>query len=310
MANENELQFLDSDLTFKELEESLSKQLEDSFADLEGLEKDRAVISNPEALGKVMMDEIWTQFGNQIGLDITNETTIQKYDRLHPEDYTETGAAVMQDERFKNARKSAKSQQLAGTLKDEYTGKILSPGESMNVDHVVSRKELYENQRRKQANMSVADVANKQENLVPTNEALNKSKGAKSIQQYVDTREIREEKLHQQNVKMNQKVDQSNEADADKRLQKEKNDKRLNDKLAADDDRMLQADRNARKAINKDVLKEATKEAGKKSGKDALKAMTVTALSSLLKEIMNGLVRFFKEKSKSFEKFLGISIDA
>ena len=102
----------------------------------------------------------------------------------------------------------------------------------------------------------------------------------------------------------NKKVDESNMSDTEKRLQKEKNDKRLQDKLDADDDLMKQADKEARKAINKDIAIGATKEIGKKAGIDALKTMAVSALFSLLKEIMNGLVRFLKEQEKSFEKFL------
>lgn len=59
-----------------------------------------------------------------------------------------------------------------------------------------------------------------------------------------------------------------------------------------------------RKAINKDVAKGVAKQTAKKAGKDALKAMAVSALFDLLKSIMNGLVRFFKEKHKSFKLFL------
>ena len=87
-------------------------------------------------------------------------------------------------------------------------------------------------------------------------------------------------------------------------MQKEKNDKHLNNKLTADDKLMMQADKEARKAINKDIRVNAAKEVGKKAGKDALKTMAISALFSLLKEIMNGLIRFLKEKSKSFNGFL------
>ena len=47
------------------------------------------------------MNEVWTQFGNQIGLDMTNETLIQAYEREHPEAYSkEIGDAIMQDEKY------------------------------------------------------------------------------------------------------------------------------------------------------------------------------------------------------------------
>ncbi|MBD0383879.1 AI-2E family transporter [Paenibacillus sedimenti] len=304
-ANQNiEIDNIETDFDFEEVEGFLSKQLEESFSDLELLEKDRATISEPDSLGKVVLDEVWKQFGNQIGLDMTNETLIQKYDREHPEQYKDIADKVMQNQQYKDANKAMKEKQKAGTLKDEYSGKDLKRNEEANLDHVVSRKEVFENQRRKQANLDVADLANKEENLKPTNESLNKSKGAKSNKEYVETRETREKKLIEENERANKKVDESNKSDVEKRLQKEKNDKRLNDKLAADDDLMMQADKEARKAINKDIRVNAAKEIGKKAGKDALKTMAISALFSLLKEIMKGLIRFFKEKSKSIKGFL------
>ncbi|WP_308001206.1 hypothetical protein [uncultured Clostridium sp.] len=295
---------IEMEFDFDEMEGFLSKQLEESFSDLELLENNRAAVSDPDSLGKVVLNEVWNQFGNQIGLDMTNETLIQKYDREHPETYKEVSPSVLKDKRYKDANKAMKEQQKAGVLKDEYTGKDLKPNEKANLDHVVPRKELFDNKRRKQANLSVTDLANKEENLKPTNEALNKSKGAKSNKEYVETREIREKALLEQNKKANKKVDESNKSNLEKSLQKEKNNKSLNDKLAADDDLMMQVDKEARKAINKDIRVNATKEVGKKAGKDALKTMTISALFSLSKEIMNGLIRFFKEKSKSFNRFL------
>ncbi|MEK4509695.1 hypothetical protein [Paenibacillus sp. FSL K6-2524] len=309
VANKNEIlnieiNNIETDFDFEEIEGFLSKQLEESFSDLELLEGDREKLSDPDSLGKIVLDEVWKQFGNQIGLDMTNETLIQKYDREHPEEYKDIADSVMQDKRYKDANKAMKEQQKTGNLKDEYTGKDLKLGETANLDHVVSRKELFDNQRRKQANLDVANLANKEENLKPTNESLNKSKGAKSNKEYTETRETREKSLIEQNEKANKKIDESNMSDADKRWQKEENNKRFNNKIAADDDLMMKADNGARKAINKDIRLDAAKEVGKKAGKDALKTMAISALFTLLKEIMNGLIRFFKEKSKSLNGFL------
>ena len=265
--------------------------MEDEVSGLEFLQEEREKIGNPDSLGKVILDEVWKQFSNQIGLDMTNETLIQKYDREHQgETYDEVGKKVMQDPKYTEANKAMKEQQQSGNLKDEYTGKSIGQNENANLDHVVSRKELYENQRRKQANLSTEELANKDENLKATNESLNKSKGAKSIDEYVKNREQREKDLREQNERANKKIDESNMSDVEKRKVKEKNNKRLQDKLDADDELMKKADKNARKAINKDIAKGVAKETAKKAGKDALKQMAVSALFSLLKEVMNGLV--------------------
>lgn len=300
--NENQLDF--ENLDFDDIEQKLEDDLEKSFLDLELLKEDKEKIENPDELGKVVMDEIWKQFGNQIGLDMTNETLIQKYDREHPETYEEVGKKVMQDKRYKDANNEMKQKQQDGTLIDEYTGKDIKQGDKANLDHTVSRKEIYENQRRKQANIATEDLANKEENLNPTNESLNKSKGKKSIQEMQETREIREADLKKQNEKANKKIDESNMSDVDKKLAKEKNNKKLQDKLDADDELMSKKDKQARKAINKDIAKGVVKETSKKAGMDGVKAMAVQALFELLKEVMNGMIRFFKSSAKSFKSFL------
>ena len=313
MANENAIlnegDILSDEFTetfdFDELEEKLQSQLEEEFSNLEFLKEEKEKIGNPDALGKVILDEVWKQFGNQIGLDMTNETLNQKYDREHQgEAYDDIGKKVMQDPKYKEANKAMKEQQQSGNLKDEYTGKNINQNGSANLDHVVARKELYENVRRKQAGINTEDLANKDENLKPTNESLNKSKGAKSVDEYISGREQREKDLRKQNERANKKNDESNMSDVEKKKANEKNNKRLQDKLDADDELMKKADKEARKAINKDIAQGVAKETAKKAGKDALKQMTVSALFLLLKEVMNGFVRFLKNQAKSFKSFL------
>lgn len=297
--------FDDEDLSIDDLEASLEAELESQLSDLSLLEEEKERIGNPDNLGKVIIDEVWTQFGNQIGLDMTNETLIQAYNREHPEEYNKAIAdAIMQDEKYKEANKAMKQQHQDGTLIDGYTGKTMEATDKPNLDHVVPRKELYDNVRRKQAGIDTKDLANKEENLVPTNESLNKSKKEKSNKQYVEEREQREETLKKKADAAHKKIEKSNKSEVEKRVEHEKVDKRLQDKLDADDKMMMDADTKARKAINKDITVGVAKQTAKKAGKDALKVMAVSALFDLLKSIMNGLVRFFKEKHKTFKLFL------
>lgn len=91
----------DENFNIDELEANLETELESQLADLAFLEEEKAKIGNPDSLGKIIMNEVWTQFGNQIGLDMTNETLIQAYEREHPEAYSkEIGDAIMQDEKY------------------------------------------------------------------------------------------------------------------------------------------------------------------------------------------------------------------
>lgn len=316
MAKENALltqgEALDENLTesfdFDELEDKLQSQLEEEFADMQFLTEEREKIGNPDALGKVIFDEVWKQFGSQIGLDLTNETLIQEYNRTHPDESLKynkkEGAKILQDKKYKDTRKEMKRKQEEGTLKDDYTGNDLKPSDSFDVEHVVKRKEIFENQRRKQAGLEASELANKDENMKAVNDSLNRSIKERSNKEYVEKREQREKDLIAQNERAKKKIDESNMSDVEKKLAKEKADKRLKNKLDADDDLMMKADAAARKAINKDIAKGAVKQTAKKATKDALKVMSVSALFALLKEVMNGFVRFLRSQAKSFQSFL------
>lgn len=292
-------------LNYDELEELLEQQFKMEFSNLEKLQIEFKEIGSPDKLSDVILDEIWSQFGNQIGLDMTSDTLLQQYNDKHPEGYTkDIGDRIVKDKRYLDANKSMKKNQKSGNLRDEYTGKTLKRNEKANLDHVIPRKQVYENVWRKIANLETADLANKKENLAPTNESLNKSKGAKSNSEYIKNREVREEKLIEQVKKDNEKIDRKNISNAEKKNLKSVNNKRLNDKLAADSQKMLKVEKKAKKAINRDIAKKVPVKMANKAGKDAVKAMFVAALFGMLKEIMNALVRFFKSKKHSFDIFL------
>ena len=292
-------------LNYDELEKLLEEQFTMEFSNLEKLKLECKEISSPDKLGDVILDEIWDQFAIQIGLDMTSDTLLKQYNDKHPNSYTkEEGAKIMKDKRYTDANKAMKEKQKLGNLKDEYTGKTLKVNEKANLDHVVARKQIFENPWRKIADIETADLANKSENFAATNESLNKSKGAKSNSEYIKNREAREKKLKDQVKRANEKIDKKNISDVEKKNLKAENEKRLNDKLAADSKKMLKAEKRAKKAINKDIAKKASVRMANKAGKDAIKAMFVAALFGMLKEIMNALVRFFKSKKRSFDTFL------
>ena len=309
---ENELLVLDTEevdesknINYDELEELLEQQFTMEFSNLEKLELECKKISSPDKLGDVILDEIWDQFANQIGLDMTSDTLLKQYNDKHPNGYTkEEGAKIMKDKRYTDANNAMKEKQKSGNLKDEYTGKTLKLNENANLDHVVARKQIFENSWRKIADIDTADLANKKENLAATNESLNKSKGAKSNSEYIKDREVREKNLKEQVERANKKIDKKDISDSEKRNLKAINEKRLNDKLAADSHKMLKVEKKAKKAINKDIAKKAPVRMANKGGKDAVKAMFVAALFGMLKEIMNALVRYFKTKKQSFDTFM------
>ena len=309
---ENELLVLNTEevdesqsLNYDELEELLEQQFEMEFSNLESLQTEFKEIGSPDKLSEVILDEIWNQFGNQIGLYMTSDTLLKQYNDKHPNGYTkEEGAKIMKDKRYTNANNAMKEKQKSGNLKDEYTGKTLKINDKANLDHVIPRKQIFENTWRKIADIETSDLANKSENLAATNESLNKSKGAKSNSEYIKDGEVREKNLKEQVERANKKIDKMNISDAEKRNLKAENNKKLNDKLAADSKKMLKAEKSAKKAMYKPIAKKAAVRMANKAGKDAVKAMFVAALFGMLKEIMNALVRYFKAKKQSFDTFI------
>ena len=309
---ENELLVLNTEgvyesenLNYDELEELLEEQFTMEFSNLEKLEVECKEINSPDKLGDVILDEIWNQFANQIGLDMTSDTLLKQYNDKHPNGYTkEEGAKIMKDKRYTDANNAMKERQKNGNLKDEYTGKTIKINEKANLDHVIPRKQIFENPWRKIADIETADLANKKENFAATNESLNKSKGATSNSDYIKNREAREKNLKEQVERANKKIDKMNISDAEKRNLKAENNKKLNDKLAADSKKMLKAEKSAKKAMYKPIAKKAAVRMANKAGKDAVKAMFVAALFGMLKEIMNALVRYFKAKKQSFDTFI------
>ena len=225
-------------INYDELEELLEQQFTMEFSKLEKLELECKEISSPDKLGDVILDEIWDQFANQIGLDMTSDTLLKQYnDNIDkPKEYTKViGKSILEDKRFKDAKNNMKDKLRSGTLKDEYTGKTLKINEKVNLDHVVPRKQIFENSWRKIADIETVDLANKKENLAATNESLNKSKGAKSNSEYIKDREVREKNLKEQVERANKKIDKKDISDAEKRNLKAENNKRLNDKYILHD---------------------------------------------------------------------------
>ena len=167
---------------------------------------------------------------------MTSDTLLKQYNDKHPNGYTkEEGAKIMKDKSYTDANNAMKERQKNGNLKDEYTGKTIKINEKANLDHVIPRKQIFENPWRKIADIETADLANKKENFAATNESLNKSKGATSNSDYIKNREAREKNLKEQVERANKKIDKMNISDAEKRNLKAINEKRLNDKYILHD---------------------------------------------------------------------------
>lgn len=83
-----------------------------------------------------------------------------------------------------------------GMLYDGYTGKKIKANGKTNLDHIISAKEISEDRIRILAGLKGEDLANSPENLIITNESLNKSKSAYSMNEFLNREKNREEKRY------------------------------------------------------------------------------------------------------------------
>ena len=126
-----------------------------------------------------------------------------------------------------------------------------------NLDHVVPRKKIFDNNWRKIADIETADLANKRKILgaTPMNRWI-KSKGATSNSDYIKNRGERK-KLRNQVQRANEKLIRKISQIQKKKNLKAENEKRLNDKLAADSEKMLKTEKEQKEALLINILQKA-----------------------------------------------------
>lgn len=82
--------------------------------------------------------------------------------------------------------KADKADRNAGVLKDAYSGEAVAPGEKLDRDHTKSALEIHNDPGRTLAELDGVDLANRESNLNSTSATVNRSKGAKPVQQWLD----------------------------------------------------------------------------------------------------------------------------
>lgn len=95
-----------------------------------------------------------------------------------------------------------------GMLYDGYTGEKIKANGKTNLDHIISAKEISEDRIRILAGLKGEDLANSPENLIITNESLNKSKSAYSMNEFLNREKNREEKRYsEESIKRMENLD-------------------------------------------------------------------------------------------------------
>ncbi|MGN9163025.1 hypothetical protein [Clostridium sulfidigenes] len=141
--------------------------------------------------------------------------------------------------------KKISEQKKNGNLEDAYTGNKVNQNANIDLDHTISAKEIHDDPGRVLAGLSGEDLANTDTNLNATDRSINRSKKAKSSEEFL-------KKLDEDSQQRREKI---NELKVKKNLT-EKEQKELNklEKLeSVDTQRLKEKDTEARKAYEKEI---------------------------------------------------------
>lgn len=110
-----------------------------------------------------------------------------------------------QDKRYIEINRKASESKKNGTLEDAYTGKTVARNAKMDLDHVVSAKEIHNDPGRILAGLEGTDLANSENNLKSTDRSINRSMQDKNIEDYLQkweaNRPQRQERINELKIK-------------------------------------------------------------------------------------------------------------
>ena len=307
---------------FDELERQLEAGLEESISELAFLEEDKAKISNPEHLGNAVMSVVWDQFIMQVGavagedfikenrgmtLDLRSEAHIQTTENFangkiathnteidYQQRYDDWQSNFVKDADGKVVTHQTRTGKEEATLvkgarapydADRPKG---SAEKHTDMDHTVPAAEIIRDPAAN-AHMTKEEqiaFANSQANLNEMDSSMNRSKGDKSMSDWLD------------NPNANgQKPDE------------------IFDISPEEEQRLRQKDKEAREEYEKQKKEGEEKSiaAGKKSqkaeafriGGKALRAAIMGLLAELVRNIIGKLISWLKSKEKNLKTFLG-----
>lgn len=306
---------------FDELEEKLQSQLEEELADMQFLVEEKEKIGNPDNLGNVIMDVVWDQFLNQVAvtagedfvkenrglhLDLRKDAHIQTTENFeegkiathnteidYQKRYDDWQSNFVKDKNGNVITHQTRSGKQEATLvqdarktfdKGRTTGSLKN---HTDMDHTISAAEIIRDPAAN-AHMTKDEqiaFANSDVNLNEMDSRLNRSKGDKSMREWLDNPNANGQKPHE-----------------------------IFNISAEDDAKMRQKDAKARKEYEKkkkegeqrsiDLGKKSRKEEAFRIGGKALSAVVMQLLAELAREIIAKLVKWFKSSKKTFDTLL------
>ena len=325
--NENKKQLeewaeLDTDsIDFDDLESKLDSELEEQMADLEGLESDREKIGNPDTIGHTVMNVVWEQFINQVGvvagedfikenrgltLDLRDSAHIQTTDNFakgkiathndeidYQQRYDDWQSNFMHDENgnvITHSTRTGKQEAtlVSGARKQFDQGRPVGSVErGTDMDHTVSAGEII---RDPEANAHMTKgkqiaFANSEANLNEMDAGQNRSKGDKSMTDWLDNPNKNGQKPNEIFDISEEQDKKYREKDAEARAEYEK-----------------QKKEGEQRSI--ETGKQSQKEEAMRIGGKVLRSVVMGLLASLIKDIIRKLISWFRTGNRKLSTFI------
>lgn len=305
-------------LDFDELEEKLQSQLKLELSELEILKENQKQIGDPDNLGKVVENVILEQINNQIAivagedfikengdlkLDLRSEAHIQTTENFAKGKIATHNTKINYQERYDNWQSNFKKDENGNIIyhttrsgkeeatlvdgarkpfdKDRPTG---SAENKTDMDHILPAAKII---RDPAANAHLTQeeqirFANSDENLYEMNLSQNRSKGQKTISEWLDN----------PNAKGQKPKDIFNITDEEEKRMRQNEEK-------ADKEYKKTIDEGEQKSI--ETGKQSQKEEAFRMGGKALRAVVMQLLASFVKEVIAKLIKWFKTTKGKFE---------
>lgn len=315
------------EVSFDDLENKLESELQDQISDLEILKEDHEKIGNPDTLGETVMNVVWDQFINQVGvvagedfirenrglkLDLRDSEHIQTAKnfadgKIASHNYISRKRLEKNYDRYKNKphgvfrdeyvdpgmdatlkRAGALKKEGIDTVKDIYTGRQIptqtklengkNNPKAAQREHVKSSSELYQNPSLQMANSNeeLAAIINDPENLQGYTTAERNNRKSDNSFEEMDGR--------------------------DKNKHWEKADKRAKEFIE-------QKEREGEERLKSEGRK-TQKEEAFRIGKEALRSVIMGLFVSLIKDIIQKLITWFRIGSRKLATFIAAVKDA
>ena len=312
---------IDEEIDLDELEEKLQNRLDEEVSELKFLVEEKKKIGSVDNLGEIIKETVWEQFLNQIAivagedfikenrnltLNLSNEAHIQTTENFVKGNIAIHNNYIDYKERYdgwnENFQKDLNGNIITHTTRTGKEENTLVRGarnifdknrpiglssDNIDMDHTISAGEIIRDPKAN-AHMSKkeqVEFANSEVNLNKMNASLNRSKGDKSVSDWLDNPNSNGQKP-----------------------------KEIFNISSDDESKLREKDFKAREEYKKikDSAEEKSMILGKKSQKEeafkvtgkALRAVFMQLLAELIKEIIAKLVKWFKSAKKTLNTLL------